>query len=488
MKDPILEFIEKPKSDRFWLLTGVVGFILVNSILLYSEFYYFLFLPFLLAVLWLAFYRLDWLLYAVFFMVPLSIPLKEIAQGFEFDMNLPSEPLLAGILLLFIMKLLFDRKIDRKLLQHPISVAIYFYLGWMLITSLTSTMPVVSIKFTLAHAWFIVAFYFLTSQLFFNIKNIKRFIWLYLTPLFIVITYTLIRHSFYGIFDKTIAYWACNPFYKDHTSYGAVLAFLIPVVTALGFNKAYSSATRFIYLFAAAILIIALIFSYTRAAWIGVIAAFGVFVIFRFKISFTFIAVASLLLVIILWSSWTQIQIQLERNKAHSSENIAQHMQSISNVTNDASNKERLNRWSCAVRMFADKPLFGWGPGTFMFKYAPYQRAFEKSYISTNAGTLGNAHSEYLGPLSESGFFGMLSFIAVVICTIYTARRLILTAEGEIRIIVLGSFLGLVTYYLHGIMNNFLDTDKVSMLFWGYTAIIVAIDLYHQNSMQKYYN
>ena len=32
----------------------------------------------------------------------------------------------------------------------------------------------------------------------------------------------------------------------------------------------------------------------------------------------------------------------------------------------------------------------------------------------------GNAHSEYLGPLSESGLFGMLSFIAIVIATLIT--------------------------------------------------------------------
>jgi hypothetical protein len=38
--------------------------------------------------------------------------------------------------------------------------------------------------------------------------------------------------------------------------------------------------------------------------------------------------------------------------------------------------------------------------------------------------------------------------------------------------------LGLITYYIHGILNNFLDTDKASAPFWGYTAIIVALDIY----------
>jgi putative inorganic carbon (HCO3(-)) transporter len=36
---------------------------------------------------------------------------------------------------------------------------------------------------------------------------------------------------------------------------------------------------------------------------------------------------------------------------------------------------------------------------------------------------------------------------------------------------------GLVTYVIHGFLNNFLDTDKISAPFWGYIAAIVVLDL-----------
>ena len=42
----------------------------------------------------------------------------------------------------------------------------------------------------------------------------------------------------------------------------------------------------------------------------------------------------------------------------------------------------------------------------------------------------------------------------------------------------MAAIVGLVTYYIHGFLNNFLDTDKLSVPFWGLTAMIVAIDLY----------
>ena len=42
--------------------------------------------------------------------------------------------------------------------------------------------------------------------------------------------------------------------------------------------------------------------------------------------------------------------------------------------------------------------------------------------------------------------------------------------------------LSLLTYYIHGVFNNFLDTDKLSVPFWGFTAVIVALDLYSEKS------
>ncbi len=106
---------------------------------------------------------------------------------------------------------------------------------------------------------------------------------------------------------------------------------------------------------------------------------------------------------------------ELERNRQDSSEDFAEHIQSMTNVSTDASNLERLNRWASAWRMFEERPLLGWGPGTYMFNYASFQKHSETTIISTNYGDAGNAHSEYVGPLCESGVLGMLSFILILI-------------------------------------------------------------------------
>ena len=39
--------------------------------------------------------------------------------------------------------------------------------------------------------------------------------------------------------------------------------------------------------------------------------------------------------------------------------------------------------------------------------------------------------------------------------------------------------MGLTTYFVHGFLNNFLDQDKVAAPFWGFTAILVVLDVYY---------
>ena len=74
----------------------------------------------------------------VVFFVPLSIPLSTLVEGLTIDMYLPTEPLLAGLLLLYMLKYLMGDRIDIRVLRHPVTLAIYFHLAWMFITSLTS--------------------------------------------------------------------------------------------------------------------------------------------------------------------------------------------------------------------------------------------------------------------------------------------------------------------------------------------------------------
>jgi O-antigen ligase len=188
---------------------------------------------------------------------------------------------------------------------------------------------------------------------------------------------------------------------------------------------------------------------------------------------------AFITVLVVLFSFQHQIIDMLEKNKQDSSNNLVEHVRSISNISSDASNLERINRWQAAIRLYNERPFFGWGPGTYQFVYAPFQRSKEKTIISTNAGDGGNAHSEYIGPLAEMGVIGMLLVFLLVGVMIYRGLNTYKKARNnESRILTLSATLALISYFVHGLLNNFLDTDKLSVPVWGLMAIIVVMDVY----------
>lgn len=470
---------ENKKIKWFYLLSGL--FLLLNSLFLVKELYWGFLIPLAIIIGLMYIFWLDKLMLLIVFATPLSVNIADSELGI--GISLPSEPLMVGVMLLFILKTLFNGRYDTKILKHPVTIVILINLLWLLITSITSEIPLVSFKFLAARLWFIIPFYFLGIALFKDVKNITRFNWLYVAALVIVVIYTTYLHSAYGFAEKQ-GHWVMKPFYNDHTAYGGILAFFLPVFVGYAMNAAKSKTYRFYAFIVVAILLGALYLSYSRAAWVSVVVALMVMVLIVYKIKFRWILAAVLIFVGSFYAFQDQILYSLEKNKQDSSANFVEHVQSIYNISSDASNLERINRWQSAFRMFGERPLVGWGPGTYQFIYAPFQRSKERTIISTNAGDMGNAHSEYIGPLSEQGVLGLLSILSLIVVILITGIRVYRNAKNkEIRLISLLSVLALVTYFIHGLLNNFLDTDKASVPFWGFFAIIVALDLYHKDKI-----
>ena len=343
-----------------------------------------------------------------------------------------------------------------KVTKHPVSIAIIAYLAWIFFTSITSQIPLVSFKFFLAKLWCIVSFYFIAIILFKDTKNIRNYIWLYTLSMVIVIGYTLYYHAQYN-FNEVTSHWVMSPFFNDHTAYAASIAFLIPVFFYFAFASDYKISIKILSFIILIILVTGIIFSYTRASWTSLIVALAVFLIVLFNINYKVVFISFVVIIGVLALYQNDLIYKLGKNKQQSSADFVKHIQSISNITNDVSNLERINRWHSALRMFYDNPIVGTGPGTYQFLYAPYQLSKEKTTISTNAGDRGNAHSEYFRTLAESGFIGTLTVLAVVITSlIYAFKNQKIIKDKKLKYLNLSITLGLITYLVHGIMNNFL--------------------------------
>ncbi len=456
----------------------ILFFVLCNSYFIGNEKFWVLLFPFVLLCIVIAIFRVDLLLLIVAFLTPLSTSLKELGiyNPIGVEMSLPTEPLLFGLMIIAWIKMFSDNYVFKDLFKHPISIAIIAYLFWLFLTSICSSMPIVSMKLLITRLWFISSFYVLAYAWFQKKSNVHRFVKAYLIGLSIVAVYTIIQHAAKG-FEHEAAHWVMSPFFKDHTSYGMSLALILPF--SLYMQKwSKPRVTKLLFTVVLLVLVLALVLSYTRAAWLSIIAAFCVYIVMRLKIRFTLLLTLITFFTAFVFTFQTDILMVLERNSQDSSDSFIEHVESMSNVTTDASNLERINRWKSAVRLFKERPHFGWGAGTYQFHYAPFQSYYEKTIISTNSGNMGNAHSEYLSALAETGWPGLLFFL-ILIVTVFTRSILLysILEDKQNRSMLLASILGLVTYFTHAFLNNFLDMDKASVPVWAFLSIIVALDV-----------
>ncbi len=471
------------KAKIIWVYAITALFLVINFyLILEKDFYWFFILPLFLIVLYYYLVSLDKIILLITFFTPLAVNISDLEMGL--GISLPTEPLMLGVVLLFTANLILNKKYDQRVANHPVSYLIYASLLWMLLTVFTSELPIVSLKYLISRIWFVIPFYFVAALMFKNLSNIKKFYWLYISSMIIVIFYTLVQHAKFG-FEEEAGHWVMSPFYNDHTAYGAALAMYIPVIVGFLFYPGISRSLKILNFFVLLIFIVAIILSYGRAAWISVIVAFAVFLIVMLRIKFYWLVIVGMVLLGIFFTFQHQILDSLEKNKQDSSANFVEHVQSITNISSDASNLERINRWQAALRLFNERPVFGWGPGTYQFVYAPFQMSKEKTIISTNLGDKGNAHSEYLGPLSEMGMIGMLIVLVMFSMILYTGLKVYAHGNKEVKFLSLMTTLGLITYMAHGLLNNFLDTDKLSVPFWGFVAILVSLDVYHTDHKEK---
>ena len=84
--------------------------------------------------------------------------------------------------------------------------------------------------------------------------------------------------------------------------------------------------------------------------------------------------------------------------------------------------------WNKALRMANEKPISGWGIGTYpvqqaLFFHPAAPSRDQKSILSTGPRLTENAHNTYMQLLAEIGYLGLLSYLAIFGAFFYTTIR-----------------------------------------------------------------
>jgi len=454
---------------------ALIGFVL--AYVFQYGWYFALVIPAVIAIIFLAIYQTQTVFISLAFFTPLSINIEEYTDSF--GLFLPTEPILFGLMLLLVANKIKSDRFGWNKFKHPLFLVLFLYLSWLVISSIPSTNPLVSFKALLSKLWFVVPCLLFAHLFLTDWPTIRRFFWFFTCGMAIVVIYTVMNHAGYNFGEKE-SHWVMSPFYKDHTIYGAAVALVTPFPVMLFFSKRQSALSSAVLITLLIIILLGLYFSYTRAAWLSVLGATGVFALVYFRFHFRWILLGLLVSAVVYIKFGDRIQMELARNKVeHTTESFDDRLKSATNVTTDASNLERINRWACAIEMFKERPVFGFGLGTYAFEYARFQEPENLTIISTNFGDMGNAHSEYLSALSETGFVGLLLLLGFIATGFYYLIQLIQRSrqiDRQVFVVSSGILFSLSTYFIHAFLNNFLDTDKAAIPVFTMFALVLILE------------
>ena len=390
------------------------------------------------------------------------------------NLNIPSE-----LILLLWISLPLLRGFPKEMmliLKHPVSILLLMEILIYLLATIHSSMPQVSIKRFALHIAYILGAYFLMVPVLLKPRNILKMttvIGIGLVPVLAVVLVFLSNYNF----NAAVAPAGPRPFFSDHTQFGAFAAFVLPMSFIMWYySKSFDFKIAFWQKLLLPLLLLCVAFSFSRAVWMSTGVIILLFLLIQLKIFFRTLMFLIIAGAAVLFSYSDNIYQTILQNESESDrQELVEQLKSIGNMKTDVSNLERINRWKSAIKMAEDRPWLGFGPGTYQFQYAPFQEVQDKTVISTNFGDAGNAHSEFLMYLSETGIFGFINFILLCLYLVYTGFRLIY--NGTEPHLALGLLLGLSGFLVHSLVNSFLETDKIGLLFYFFVAAIVALDI-----------
>jgi O-antigen ligase len=363
--------------------------------------------------------------------------------------------------------------------RHPLTLLLILHVFWIGVTTLTSDLQFVSVKFLLAKLWYVVTFFFLAGHILQGESDYRRFFWTLFWPQLAVVLIVLARHATYGFAFAEIhsVLW---PFQRNHVNYAADLALIFPMVVLAINWYPRGSWQRRILIGTAALFFVAIYLSYTRAAYVALLIALGGYFIIRWKLM-KYVLIAGVIGAVgiagyyVNQSRYLELAPNYERTITH---------QDFSNLVEatyrmeDISTMERLYRWVAAGHMTPERPLFGWGPGNFVNFYESFTVLSFQTYVSDNPERSG-LHSYYIMTLVEQGFPGLIIFLALIFAVLLTGQRAYhALADQPVRQrIVLIVVLSTIVIDSFNLINDIVETDKVGSFFFLFMAILVNQDL-----------
>ncbi|NNF22509.1 MAG: O-antigen ligase family protein [Saprospiraceae bacterium] len=456
----------------FWIFFGIVA--VLSSLSVYLESPVPILLPLAFVFTGLAVMNPHLIFYFFFFLLPFSI---EVSLPGGLGTDLPSEPIMVFLMAICFLFLLKDiGNIKKAAFVHPVSLVIILHLAWIAFSIVFSQDLLVSLKFFLAKLWYVFPFFFLPLILFKSEKAFRKIFIFLLIGLTLAMTYVMARHALTGFaFDEINK--AVRPIFRNHVNYAIMLVAVFPFLWYI-----YKTDKRWGKLFFIPLILfylLAIYFTYTRAAQLAVLLSVGVYFVIHFRLSKYALGLSFIILIygityLSVENKYLDFAPNYEKTITHHKfDNLVEATYKME----DISTVERFYRWIAGFYMVKERPFTGYGPSNFYEQYKAYTVTSYKTYVSDNPEKSG-IHNNYLMVAVEQGIPGLIIMVLLAFLPIIYAEKAYhrLKSFSE-KQLVMAAAICFVLIDIVILINDLLEADKVGPFYFLSASIIVFYSL-----------
>jgi O-antigen ligase len=414
----------------------------------------------------------------LFYLLIVSIPWS---FEFHFDQSLgtdlPDEPLMLLASLSIVLYIGYNRKSLEARKVHPLLVLVMLQLLWTIITVVTSSDWLLSVKYLLAKSWYLLAFLVMPVMLFRDQRTMKTVAVLLVGSTMVVTTAILVQQGLTGWTFKTVSE-SVKPFFKNHVNYSSLLVFMVPLVLASIMLSSSKKLKMLLYLLAI-VAVVAIYFSYARGAWLALLVGLCAYWLLRKRLLvFAFACFISLVIGLVFWlkSNDRIVNLASDYRTTVFHTDFRQHLIATYRLK-DLSNAERLYRWIAGIRMAGDDWQTGTGPSTFYPAYKSYTLPLFKTYVSDNPEH-STVHNYFLLTVVEQGVIGLLLLLTLFVAVFWLAQKIyVRTTDKYWRVVVATVSSILLMQCVINFLSDMIETDKVGSVFYLCIAALIVADL-----------
>ena len=346
---------------------------------------------------------------------------------------------------------------ELEIVANPLFVPILFFTGlilWQLATGRTAYRADTFSTALLYFAYGLLCF--LVVQCLHRTSQVKVLAWIFSGYGFTVALFALMQGiapngKLYWLRSLPSGGWIYGPF-VNHNHYAGLMEMLTPIPLVISLADNVRDSRRALAALAAAVMASTIFLSGSR----GGMAAFGTqmallagFLITRRKNRKVALVLCGFLIVAVALMAWLGGGELMERL-------VSMH----DGTRTELSSGTRLTIDRDALKIFAQKPVLGWGLGTFPDIYPQF------SNLSTNF-QVGPAHNDYLQLLVETGALGFATMLCFLLRLFGSAfKKLKHFPADSNTTVTLAAVLGVTGILVHSVVDFNLQIPANAALFY----------------------